>query len=153
MPLDVLPEVRDTVGELGVLRHESWPVELPLCGQVVDQQAALAGAGCVVPGRVKATYGTGVFVLGAHRRRGPAPGRRPAADRGLADRRRAEYAVDGGVFAAGAMLEWMCRELGVAEPGGAGRAGPRARTTARGARVLPALAGSARRGGARRRAR
>ena len=64
VPLDVLPEVRDTAGELGVLRHESWPVELPLCGQVVDQQAALAGAGCVVAGRVKATYGTGVFVLG-----------------------------------------------------------------------------------------
>ena len=45
VPLDVLPEVRDTAGELGVLRHESWPVELPLCGQVVDQQAALAGRG------------------------------------------------------------------------------------------------------------
>jgi glycerol kinase len=28
---------------------------------------------------------------------------------------RTEYAIDGGVFAAGAMLEWMCRELGVAE--------------------------------------
>ena len=41
VPLDVLPEVRDTAGELGVLRHESWPVELRLCGQVVDQQAAL----------------------------------------------------------------------------------------------------------------
>ena len=26
-----------------------------------------------------------------------------------------EYAIDGGVFAAGAMLEWMCRELGMAE--------------------------------------
>ena len=64
VPREVLPEVRDTAGELGTLRHESWPVELPLCGQVVDQQAALAGAGCVVPGRVKATYGTGVFVLG-----------------------------------------------------------------------------------------
>src|SRR5215211_436980 len=64
VPAGVLPEVRRSVGELGVLRHESWPVELPLCGQVVDQQAALAGAGCVVPGRVKATYGTGVFVLG-----------------------------------------------------------------------------------------
>ena len=63
VPLDVLPEIRDTAGELGTLSHPSWPVELPLCGQTVDQQAALAGSGCVVPGRVKATYGTGVFVL------------------------------------------------------------------------------------------
>ena len=50
MPRDVLPEVRDTAGALGTLSHESWPVDLPLCGQVVDQQAALAGRGCVAPG-------------------------------------------------------------------------------------------------------
>ncbi|MGE5857994.1 MAG: FGGY family carbohydrate kinase, partial [Solirubrobacterales bacterium] len=43
VPMEVLPEVRDTAGELGTLKHESWPVELPLRGQVVDQQAALAG--------------------------------------------------------------------------------------------------------------
>ena len=42
VPPEVLPEVRDTAGELGTLRHESWPAELRLCGQVVDQQAALA---------------------------------------------------------------------------------------------------------------
>src|SRR4051794_14730762 len=64
VPPEVLPEVRATAGELGTLRHHSWPAELPLRGQTVDQQAALAGAGCVVPGRVKATYGTGVFILG-----------------------------------------------------------------------------------------
>src|SRR5918999_6104672 len=75
VPLDVLPEVRPTAGELGTLRHDSWPVELPLCGQVVDQQAALAGAGCVTPGRVKATYGTGVFVVGHAGREVPRPTR------------------------------------------------------------------------------
>ena len=76
VPVEVLPEVRDTAGDLGTLKHESWPVELPLRGQVPDQQAALAGAACVVPGRVKATYGTGVFVL-AHVGEGvPEAGRR-----------------------------------------------------------------------------
>src|SRR5215212_7530856 len=64
IPPQVLPEVRATVGELGTLNHDSWPVELPLRGQVVDQQAALAGSGAVTRGRVKATYGTGVFILG-----------------------------------------------------------------------------------------
>ena len=114
VPLDVLPEVRDTAGELGVLRHESWPVELPLCGQVVDQQAALAGAGCVVAGRVKATYGTGVFVLGHVGDEVPRPagGLLPTVAWSIDGR--TEYAIDGGVFAAGAMLEWMCRELGLA---------------------------------------
>jgi glycerol kinase len=141
VPLDVLPEVRDTVGELGVLSHESWPVELPLCGQVVDQQAALAGAGCVVPGRVKATYGTGVFVLGHTGDEVPRPagGLLPTVAWRIDGV--TEYAVDGGVFAAGAMLEWMCRELGIAERPAALAELAREPEDAAGARVLPALAG------------
>ncbi|MGH3370430.1 MAG: FGGY family carbohydrate kinase, partial [Nocardioidaceae bacterium] len=63
VPREALPAIMDTAGDLGTLRHDSWPVELPLRARVVDQQAALAGAGCVEPGLVKATYGTGVFVL------------------------------------------------------------------------------------------
>ena len=141
VPLDVLPEVRDTVGELGTLRHESWPVELPLRGQVVDQQAALAGAGCVVPGRVKATYGTGVFVLGHAGEEVPRPagGLLPTVAWRIDGR--TDYAVDGGVFAAGAMLEWMCSQLGIAE--GPPELSKLAREAAgsAGARVLPGLAG------------
>ena len=141
IPPEVLPEVRDTVGELGTLRHDSWPAELRLTGQTVDQQAALAGSGCVVPGRVKATYGTGVFVL-AHvgdEVPRPAGGLLPTVAWSIAGR--VEYALDGGVFAAGAMLEWMCRELGVAEsPPALGELARQAEDSA-GARVLPALAG------------
>jgi glycerol kinase len=141
VPTDVLPEIRDTVGELATLSHPSWPAELALCGQTVDQQAALAGSGAVAPGRVKATYGTGVFVL-AH-----VGDQVPEAAGGLLPTiawsidGRLEYALDGGVFAAGAMLEWMCRELGVAENPAA--LGELARTAedSGGARVLPGLAG------------
>jgi glycerol kinase len=97
VPLNVLPEVRDTVGELGVLQHESWPVELPLCGQVVDQQAALAGAGCVVPGRVKATYGTGVFVLGHTGDEVPRPAGGLLPTVAWRVDGRTEYALDGAV--------------------------------------------------------
>jgi glycerol kinase len=141
VPHDVLPEVQVTAGELGTLRHPSWPVELALCGRVVDQQAALAGSGAVVPGRVKATYGTGVFIL-AHvgdEVPRPAGGLLPTVAWRIGDR--TEYAIDGGVFSAGAMLEWLCRELGVAESPAA--LGELARTVedAAGARVLPALAG------------
>ena len=141
IPMDVLPEIRDTAGELGTLRHESWPVELPFRGQVVDQQAALAGAACVEPGRVKATYGTGVFVL-AHVGEGvpePAGGLLPTVAWSIDGK--LEYALDGGVFAAGAMLEWMCNQLGIAEsPPELSKLAREAESSA-GARVLPGLAG------------
>lgn len=141
VPADVLPRVGDSTGALGVLRHERWPADLPLTARVCDQQAALAGSGCVVPGRVKATYGTGVFVL-AH-----AGDTVPATPSGLLPTvawriaGRDAYALDGGVFAAGAMLDWLCAQLGVAESPQA--LGELARTVpdARGARVLPAPAG------------
>jgi glycerol kinase len=141
VPMDVLPVVRATVGELGTLRHESWPVELALRGQVVDQQAALAGAGCVVPGRVKATYGTGVFILAHVGEEVPRPagGLLPTVAWRIGDR--TEYAIDGGVFAAGAMLEWLCRELGLAADPAALGALAREADGSAGARVLPALAG------------
>jgi glycerol kinase len=141
VPLDVLPELRDSVGHRGVLRHESWPVELPLTAGLPDQQAALAGAGCVLPGRVKATYGTGVFVL-AHV--GDAV---PRATGGLLPTvawhtaGRTEYALDGGVFAAGEMLEWLSRELGLGpEPPDLARLAATVEDSA-GVRILPALTG------------
>ncbi len=142
VPPEVLPEVRDTIGDLGTLSHESWPVELPLRGRVVDQQAALAGAGCVVPGRVKATYGTGVFVLahvGDEVPTEPPGGLLPTVAWSIDGKM--EYALDGGVFAAGAMLEWLCRELGLAdEPAALGGLAREVEDSA-GARVLPGLAG------------
>ena len=134
--------MRDTIGDLGTLSHQSWPVELPLRGRVVDQQAALAGAGCVVPGRVKATYGTGVFVLahvGDEVPTEPPGGLLPTVAWSIDGKM--EYALDGGVFAAGAMLEWLCRELGLAdEPAALGGLAREVEDSA-GARVLPGLAG------------
>jgi glycerol kinase len=142
VPPEDLPEVSDTAGELGTLRHDSWRVELPLRARVVDQQAALAGAGCVVPGRVKATYGTGVFVLahvGEEVPADPPGGLLPTVAWRIDGR--TEYALDGGVFTAGALLEWMCRELGLAADPPALGALAREADDSAGARVLPALAG------------
>jgi glycerol kinase len=52
-----------------------------------------------------------------------------------------EYAIDGGVFAAGAMLEWLCRELGMADSPAALTELAREAEDNGGARVLPGLAG------------
>ena len=141
IPMDVLPEIRDSAGELGALQHDSWPVEIPFRGQIVDQQAALAGAACVEQGRVKATYGTGVFVL-AHVGEGVperAGGLLPTVAWSIDGK--VEYALDGGVFAAGAMLEWMCNQLGIADDPPALSKLAREAETSAGARVLPGLAG------------
>src|SRR2546423_9090147 len=141
VPRDALPQIADTAGDLGVLRHPSWPVELPLRGRCVDQQAALAGAGCVEPGLVKATYGTGVFVL-AHagdKRPQPSGGLLPTVAWRVAGR--TEWAIDGGVFTAGALLEWLSRDLGLASDPPALAAAAAEVKDAGGVRVLPALSG------------
>jgi glycerol kinase len=141
VPRDVLPAIADTAGDLGTLRHPAWPFELPLRARCVDQQAALAGAGCVEPGRTKATYGTGVFVLanvGAER---------PVASAGLLPtvawrvNGQLEWALDGGVFTAGALLEWLARDLGLAPDVRALTRLAAEVDDAAGVCVLPALAG------------
>jgi glycerol kinase len=141
VPREVLPELADTAGDLGALRHESWPVELPLRARCVDQQAALAGAACVEPGRTKASYGTGVFVL-AHvgaERPAPAGGLLPTVAWRVDGR--VEWALDGGVFTAGALVDWLSRDLRLApDPAALVRLAGEVED-ARGVRVLPALAG------------
>ena len=142
VPRSALPELRDSVGELGSLRHPDWGQELPLRARVVDQQAALAGAGCTQPGLVKATYGTGVFVLAHVGDERPSPGAAGLLPT-VAWRvdGRVEYALDGGVFTAGALLEWLSRDLGLADGPPALAALAREVEGSNGVRVLPALAG------------
>jgi glycerol kinase len=141
VPPDALPAIADTAGDLGALRHQSWPGELPLRARCVDQQAALAGAGAVRPGLVKATYGTGVFVL-AH-----AGEERPTPSGGLLPTvawrvdGRVEWALDGGVFTAGALLEWLSRDLELASDPKALAEKAAEVEDAGGVKILPALAG------------
>ncbi|HMJ32695.1 MAG TPA: FGGY family carbohydrate kinase [Baekduia sp.] len=141
IPRTSLPEIRPTAGDLGTLHHERWDVDLPLRARVCDQQAALAGAGCVLPGRAKATYGTGVFVL-AHTGATPphAEGLLPTVAWQASGR--VDYALDGGVFTAGALLEWLSGTLGLAADPERLTALAATVPDAGGVRVLPALAGA-----------
>ncbi len=141
VPGAVLPRVADTAGDLGVLRHPSWPCELPLRARCVDQQAALAGAGCVKPGQVKATYGTGVFVLAHAGSERPEPGGGLLPTVAWQIDGRLEWAIDGGVFTAGALLEWLSGELGLAaDPAALAKMAAQVKDSG-GVRVLPALSG------------
>jgi glycerol kinase len=142
---NLLPAVGPTFGRLGELRSGRWPHGLTLGAQLVDQQAALAGSGAVRPGEVKATYGTGVFVLARTPEAVRCPGLLPtvawaAPDRGGAVGEVA-HALDGGVFAAGAMLDWLARDLGLAADAPTLAARAAEVPDDGGVSVLPALAG------------
>src|ERR1700756_4354127 len=63
VPLTLMPEVRDCAGDYGETLPELLGRAIPIRGVAGDQQAALMGQGCVRPGEMKATYGTGCFLL------------------------------------------------------------------------------------------
>jgi glycerol kinase len=140
-----LPGLGPTWGTLGELASPRWSTRLPLTAQLVDQQAALAGSGATSPGELKATYGTGVFVLGlTHelvRVRDLLPTvawASPGARGGIGE---IAYALDGGVFSAGALLDWLARGLGMAADGESLAAMAEGVADSAGVMVLPALSG------------
>jgi len=112
VPRSVLPEVRPSAGSFGVtVRQGPIPAGIPVAGVAGDQQSALFGQGCVSPGEMKVTYGTGAFLL-------LQTGARPVRSRhGLlttvacGTRGEATYALEGSVFVAGAVVQWLRDEL------------------------------------------
>ncbi len=116
VPASLLPRVLDCADDYGETAPEVLGRPVPIRGVAGDQQAALMGQGCVRAGEMKATYGTGCFLLvntGEHL----APSRSRllttvAARLGG----RTTYALEGSIFIAGAALQWVNEGLGV--PGG-----------------------------------
>jgi glycerol kinase len=142
VPTAILPTIRPTLGDLGTIHDSAWNGELPLRAMVCDQQAALAGQGGHADGTVKATFGTGVFVLANAGSRVPAAPPGILATVAWTDAHGGPtYALDGGVFSAGALLDWLRDGLGLLDrtddldalASGVDDAGP--------VRMLPALAG------------
>ncbi|QCI63836.1 FGGY family carbohydrate kinase [Phreatobacter stygius] len=104
VPIECLPEIRPTVGDFGLAGSS------PLKASIVDQQAALFGHGCRRDGDVKITFGTGAFALaltGERIVRSAGDGLVPTVAWQWAGTR--TYAVDGGVYDAGAAVEWAQR--------------------------------------------
>ena len=109
VPLECLPEIRPSVGEFGGVGG------VPLTAAVVDQQAALYGHGCRDLGDAKVTFGTGAFALaitGTEIVRAPKRGLLPTVAWRIGGQ--TVHAVDGGVYDAGAAVEWVGR-LGLLE--------------------------------------
>ncbi len=88
-------------------------IQIPIAGAAGDQQAALFGQACYTKGMAKNTYGTGCFVL-------KQTGAKPiASDKGLLTTiawgigGKVEYALEGSVFTAGSVIQWLRDGLGL----------------------------------------
>ncbi len=107
VPRRMLPEIRGNSEVYGETDPSLFGRPIPLASAVGDQQAALFGQACFEPGTAKNTYGTGCFLL-------MNTGRTPhASEHGLLTtvgwKRHGEvtYALEGAVFIAGAVVQWL----------------------------------------------
>lgn len=117
IPRSILPEIRDCAEEYGITDPlDFFGGRIPISGSAVDQQAALFGQACFLPGMVKTTYGTGAFML-------MNTGDKPIySDNGLLtcvawglNGKKLSFALDGGIYIAGAAVQWLRDKMRIIE--------------------------------------
>ncbi len=116
VPADMLAPIRPSTTNFGTISADVVPelAGVPITGILGDQQAALFGQACFRPGVVKATYGTGAFVLANAGDAAPGvfDGLITTVAWDLGAFGPATYAVEGSAFVAGAAVQWLRDELG-----------------------------------------
>ena len=115
VPLSVLPEVKNSIDDYGRVESIDCLKDVPIYGVAGDQQAALFGQGCIEKGSVKNTYGTGCFAMmniGSNFQ---------LSQTGLLTTLAIDkngnpcYALEGSIFIAGAVIQWLRDELNLIE--------------------------------------
>ena len=142
IPASMLPEVRPSSGDFGVTSNPGVLEGIPIRGVAGDQQAALFGQCCFAPAQAKNTYGTGCFLLlntgseacaSTHGLvttiAAAAPGEGPV------------YALEGSVFMAGALIQWLRDELGLISTAAESEQLARSVPDTAGVTVVPAFTG------------
>lgn len=112
IPHQILPEVRscsEIYGESVALGK--LPAGIPIAGAAGDQQAALFGQACFEPGTVKATFGTGAFILMNTGEEIVSSPNGLLTTIGWGLNGKVEYALEGSVFVAGAAVQWLRDEM------------------------------------------
>ncbi|MBZ8117222.1 glycerol kinase GlpK [Roseovarius sp. LXJ103] len=113
IPPEMLPEVRNSADDYGTCVPEHFGAPIPIRGVAGDQQAATVGQACFKPGMMKSTYGTGCFAL-----------LNTGATPVLSENRllttiayqlddKPTYALEGSIFVAGAVVQWLRDGLGI----------------------------------------
>ncbi|MDE2792930.1 MAG: glycerol kinase GlpK [Paracoccaceae bacterium] len=113
VPSSMLPSVRDCAADYGVCLAEHLGQAIPITGVAGDQQAATVGQACFRPGMLKSTYGTGCFALlntGADAVRS---GNRLLTTIAFQFDGRPTFALEGSIFVAGAVVQWLRDGLGI----------------------------------------
>ena len=115
IPVSILPEVKSSSEVYGVTAEGVLPVSIPIAGIAGDQQAATFGQMCLSPGSVKNTYGTGCFILCN-------TGEVPVHSKNnlittiaWQTGGKTTYALEGSIFIAGAVIQWLRDGLGLIE--------------------------------------
>lgn len=141
VPRALLPRVLDCAADYGTTLPELLGGPVAIRGVAGDQQAALMGQGCIRPGEMKATYGTGCFLLLNTGEAAPRSSARLLTTVAARLGGRTTYALEGSIFVAGAALQWINEGLGV--PGGGAGVEALAQTArpGHGVTLVPAFTG------------
>ncbi len=107
VPMAMLPEVRDCAADFGTARADLFGGPVPILGVAGDQQAATIGQACFAPGMVKATYGTGCFAVLNTGGEFVASRNRLLTTVAYRLDGRTTYALEGSIFVAGAVVQWL----------------------------------------------
>jgi glycerol kinase len=112
VPASMLPEVKassEVYGEITAFGHGG----MKIAGIAGDQQAALFGQLCTEPGLTKNTYGTGCFMLQCTGPKAVASTNKLVTTVAWTIDGRTDYALEGSVFIAGAVVQWLRDGLGL----------------------------------------
>jgi glycerol kinase len=113
VPRQALPEIVDCAGQFGKTLETYFGGAIPITGMVGDQQSAMIGQGCLSPGQTKATFGTGAFVLTQTGRTLRQSKNRLLSTIAWQISGERHYALEGSVFVAGSLVQWLRDELGL----------------------------------------
>ena len=112
VPMAVLPEITDCAGNLGSAKA-GLTKQLPILSAIGDQQSAAVGQACFYPGAVKATFGTGCFVILNTGEQIVKSSNRLLTTIGLQINQKQTYAMEGSIFIAGAVVQWLRDGIGL----------------------------------------
>jgi glycerol kinase len=141
VPTLALPEIVDNAGDYGATLPDWLDGTIRICGLAGDQQAATIGQGCLAPGAVKATLGTGAFILASVGNRVPTSTHRLLGTILCQIDGRRHYALEGSIFVAGSLIQWLRDHIGLITDAADTDAIARSVPDNGGVFMLPALSG------------